>query len=161
MLLEAARTLPLERFHHISTCEVYGDLALDSDETFAESSPYRPRTPYNASKAAADHYVRAYHETYGIPVSITNCCNNYGPYQFPEKLLPLMIRRRHHHHRPPQAGRWVSLRKFASHPNYSSAIHGSGFADRPPRVRRPKANESPLPSAVGCCVSGLTRCVGL
>jgi dTDP-glucose 4,6-dehydratase len=91
MLLEAARSVSVERFHHISTCEVYGDLALDSDETFAESSPYRPRTPYNASKAAADHYVRAYHETYGIPVSITNCCNNYGPYQFPEKVIPLFV----------------------------------------------------------------------
>jgi dTDP-glucose 4,6-dehydratase len=91
MLLEAARAVPVERFHHISTCEVYGDLALDSDETFAESSPYRPRTPYNASKAAADHYVRAYHATYGIPVSITNCCNNYGPYQFPEKVIPLFV----------------------------------------------------------------------
>jgi dTDP-glucose 4,6-dehydratase len=89
MLLEAARAVPLRRFHHISTCEVYGDLPLDSDQMFSESSPYRPRTPYNASKAAADHYVRAYHETFGIPVTITNCCNNYGPLQFPEKVIPL------------------------------------------------------------------------
>src|SRR5207302_314170 len=77
------------RFHHISTCEVYGDLSLDSDESFSETSPYRPRTPYNASKAAADHYVRAYHETFGLPTTITNCSNNYGPYQFPEKVIPL------------------------------------------------------------------------
>ncbi len=90
-LLEAARAVGLERFHHISTCEVYGDLALDSDESFSEESPYRPRTPYNASKAAADHYVRAYHETYGVPVTITNCCNNYGPFQFPEKVIPLFV----------------------------------------------------------------------
>jgi dTDP-glucose 4,6-dehydratase len=90
-LLEAARSAGLERFHHISTCEVYGDLALDSDESFSEESPYRPRTPYNASKAAADHYVRAYHETYGVPVTITNCCNNYGPFQFPEKVIPLFV----------------------------------------------------------------------
>ena len=84
LLLEAARRSGVERFHHVSTCEVYGDLPLDSDEEFTEESPYRPRTPYNASKAAADHYVRAYHETYGLPVTITNCSNNYGPFQFPE-----------------------------------------------------------------------------
>ncbi len=89
LLLEAARHHGAQRFHHISTCEVYGDLPLDSDAVFSEESPYRPRTPYNASKAAADHYVRAYHETYGLPVTITNCSNNYGPYQFPEKVIPL------------------------------------------------------------------------
>ena len=91
-LLEAARRAQsLERFHHVSTCEVYGDLALDSDEVFTEDSPYRPRTPYNASKAAADHAVRAYHETYGLPVTITNCSNNFGPAQFPEKVIPLFV----------------------------------------------------------------------
>jgi len=89
LLLEAARRADVTRFHHISTCEVYGDLPLESDETFSESSPYRPRTPYNASKAAADHYVRAYHETFVLPTTITNCSNNYGPYQFPEKVIPL------------------------------------------------------------------------
>ena len=89
LLLEAARAVGIDRFHHISTCEVYGDLALDTDEVFTEDSPYRPRTPYNASKAAADHYVRAYHETFGVPVTITNCSNNYGPFQFPEKVIPL------------------------------------------------------------------------
>jgi dTDP-glucose 4,6-dehydratase len=89
LLLEAARAVGLDRFHHISTCEVYGDLALDTDEVFTEDSPYRPRTPYNASKAAADHYVRAYHETFDVPVTITNCSNNYGPFQFPEKVIPL------------------------------------------------------------------------
>jgi dTDP-glucose 4,6-dehydratase len=88
-LLEAARRVGVDRFHHVSTCEVYGDLDLDSDEAFTEESPYRPRTPYNASKAAADHAVRAYSETYGLPISITNCANNYGPYQFPEKVIPL------------------------------------------------------------------------
>ena len=90
-LLEAARRCELERFHHVSTCEVYGDLALDSDEAFTEDSPYQPRTPYNASKAGADHAVRAYFETYGLPVTITNCSNNYGPYQFPEKVIPLFV----------------------------------------------------------------------
>ncbi len=89
VLLEAARQVGTPRFHHVSTCEVYGDLDLDSEEAFTEESPYRPRTPYNASKAGADHAVRAYHETYGLAVTITNCCNNYGPYQFPEKVVPL------------------------------------------------------------------------
>ena len=89
LLLEASRHVGVTRFHHISTCEVYGDLPLDTDASFDETSPYRPRTPYNASKAAADHYVRAYHETFGLPTTITNCSNNYGPYQFPEKIIPL------------------------------------------------------------------------
>jgi len=88
-LLDASRAAGVERFHHVSTCEVYGDLALDTDEVFTEESPYRPRTPYNASKAGADHAVRAYFETFGLPVTITNCSNNYGPFQFPEKVIPL------------------------------------------------------------------------
>jgi len=91
LLLEAARKAETGRFHHISTCEVYGDLPLDSDESFSEESPYRPRTPYNASKAAADHYVRAYSETFGLQTTITNCSNNYGPFQFPEKVIPLFV----------------------------------------------------------------------
>ena len=90
-LLEAARRKGLGRFHHVSTCEVYGDLALDSNEAFTEESPYRPRTPYNASKAAADHAVRAYFHTFELPVTITNCANNYGPRQFPEKVIPLFL----------------------------------------------------------------------
>ncbi len=92
-LCEAARRGGVARFHHISTCEVYGDLALDSEESFAEDSPYRPRTPYNASKASADHVVRSYIETFGLKATITNCCNNYGPYQFPEKVIPLFATR--------------------------------------------------------------------
>jgi dTDP-glucose 4,6-dehydratase len=91
LLLEAARRTGTRRFHHVSTCEVYGDLPLEGGEAFTEETPYRPRTPYNASKAAADHYVRAYHETYGLPITITNCSNNYGPYQFPEKVIPLFV----------------------------------------------------------------------
>jgi dTDP-glucose 4,6-dehydratase len=87
-LLEAARKTGV-RVHHISTCEVYGDLSLETDEVFTENSSYHPRTPYNASKAAADHAVRAYHQTYELPVTITNCSNNYGPYQYPEKVIPL------------------------------------------------------------------------
>lgn len=88
-LLESARKANVERFHHVSTCEVYGDMALDDPGAFTEVSPYRPRTPYNASKAGADHAVRAYGETYGMAVTITVCSNNYGRYQFPEKVIPL------------------------------------------------------------------------
>jgi dTDP-glucose 4,6-dehydratase len=98
-LLEAARQfwligkeLPSDdiRFHHISTDEVFGTLKPD-DPAWTESTPYSPNSPYSASKAASDHYVRAYGHTYGLPYSITNCSNNYGPFQFPEKLIPLMI----------------------------------------------------------------------
>ena len=88
-LLDASRAAGAKRFHHVSTCEVYGDLDLDTDEVFTEDSPYRPRTPYNASKAGADHAVRAYFETFGLPITITNCSNNYGPFQIPEKVIPL------------------------------------------------------------------------
>jgi dTDP-glucose 4,6-dehydratase len=92
-LLQAALEAGVPRFHHISTCEVYGDLPLDAEERFVESSPYRPRTPYNASKAGADMAVRAYHETFGLPITISICSNNYGPRQFPEKLIPLFTLR--------------------------------------------------------------------
>lgn len=78
------------RFHHISTDEVYGDLH-GVDDLFTETTPYAPSSPYAASKAASDHLVRAWHRTYGLPVLLTNCSNNYGPYHFPEKLIPLMI----------------------------------------------------------------------
>ncbi len=87
-LLQATGDAGVSRFHHISTCEVYGDLPLDSDEVFTEASPYLPRTPYSSSKAAADLVVRAYFHTYDLPITISNCSNNYGPYQFPEKLIP-------------------------------------------------------------------------
>lgn len=78
------------RFHHISTDEVFGALQ-PGDEPFSEETPYRPHSPYSAAKASSDHLVRAYHDTYQLPVTISNCSNNYGPYQFPEKLIPLMI----------------------------------------------------------------------
>ncbi|HUV27726.1 MAG TPA: dTDP-glucose 4,6-dehydratase [Anaerolineales bacterium] len=99
ILLEAARTTWLDeikrspeevRFHHISTDEVFGSLEPD-DPPFSENTSYAPNSPYAASKAASDHLVRSYGHTYGLPYSITNCSNNYGPYQFPEKLIPLMI----------------------------------------------------------------------
>ncbi len=88
-LLEACKRRGIARFHHVSTCEVYGDLDLESDDSFREDSPYRPRTPYNASKAACDHVVRSYYETFKVPITISMCANNYGPYQFPEKVIPL------------------------------------------------------------------------
>jgi len=90
-LLEVARQHmeQLVLFHHVSTDEVYGSLGPTG--LFTEQTPYRPNSPYSASKAASDHLVRAYSETYGLPVTISNCSNNYGPYQFPEKLIPLMI----------------------------------------------------------------------
>jgi dTDP-glucose 4,6-dehydratase len=90
-LLDVSREHDIRRFHHISTCEVYGDLALDSEDKFKEGDPYRPRTPYNSSKASADMIVRAYSETFGVPTTISICSNNYGPYQFPEKLIPNFI----------------------------------------------------------------------
>jgi len=98
-LLEAARAAWLAephglaeplRFHHVSTDEVFGSLG-PGDPAFSETTPYAPNSPYSASKASSDHLVRAYYHTYGLPVTITNCSNNYGPYQFPEKLIPLMI----------------------------------------------------------------------
>jgi dTDP-glucose 4,6-dehydratase len=91
-LLEAFRALPVSggaRFHHVSTDEVYGSLGATG--VFTEQSRYDPSSPYSASKAASDHLVRAYHRTYGLPITISNCSNNYGPFQFPEKLIPLMI----------------------------------------------------------------------
>lgn len=92
-LLEACRQLDVPRFHHVSTDEVFGSLDLNTPEKFTEESPYRPRGPYAASKAAADHLVRSWYETYGLRVTITNCSNNFGPYQHPEKLIPLSITR--------------------------------------------------------------------
>jgi dTDP-glucose 4,6-dehydratase len=96
-LLKAARRVwlddkhvPTHRFHHVSTDEVYGSLG-PTDPAFTESTPYAPNSPYSASKAASDHLVRAYHHTYGLSTTITNCSNNYGPLQFSEKLIPLMI----------------------------------------------------------------------
>ena len=95
ILLNAARNewsksgMEGKRFYHISTDEVFG--ALGAEGLFSESTPYSPNSPYSASKASSDHFVRAYHETYGLPVILSNCSNNYGPHHFPEKLIPLMI----------------------------------------------------------------------
>lgn len=91
VLLDAAVEAKVSRFHHVSTDEVFGSLALDDTKKFDEGTPYNPRSPYSASKAGSDHLVRAYFHTYDLPITITNCSNNYGPMQFPEKLIPLAI----------------------------------------------------------------------
>ena len=90
-LLEAARQNGIKRFHHISTCEVFGQLPLNSKAAFSENSPFKPRTPYSASKASADHIVRSYYQTFGLPITISHCANNYGSHQFPEKVIPVFI----------------------------------------------------------------------
>ncbi len=91
VLLDAALKANVKRFHHVSTDEVFGALPLNSSEKFSENTPYNPHSPYSASKAGSDHLVRAYADTYGLPITITNCSNNFGPYQFPEKIIPLAI----------------------------------------------------------------------
>jgi len=92
VLLDTAREKKIKRFHHVSTDEVFGALPLDKPEIkFDENTVYAPHSPYSASKAGADHLVRAYHDTYGLPITISNCTNNYGAYQFPEKVIPLFI----------------------------------------------------------------------
>lgn len=91
VLLEASRQAGVKRFHHISTCETYGQLVLDSRSSFSESSPLKPRTPYNVSKAAADMIVQSYYHTFGLPTTISRCSNNYGTHQFPEKVIPVFI----------------------------------------------------------------------
>lgn len=90
-LLDAALKHKVKRFHHISTDEVFGSLPLNTEEKFGENTNYAPRSPYAASKAGSDHLVRAYGTTYGLPITISNCSNNFGPYMFPEKLIPLAI----------------------------------------------------------------------
>ncbi len=91
VLLSVSKEIGVKRFHHVSTDEVFGALPLGTTDKFSETTAYNPHSPYSASKAGSDHLVRAYADTYGLPVTITNCSNNFGPYQFPEKLIPLAI----------------------------------------------------------------------
>ncbi|MDA3959699.1 MAG: dTDP-glucose 4,6-dehydratase [Planctomycetota bacterium] len=123
-LLEAARAAWGDRqdvrFHHVSTDEVYGSLGASGQ--FTEDSPYAPRNPYSASKAASDHLVRAWHETYGLPVTISNCANNYGPYQFPEKLIPLTIMRALRHESVPVYGTGAQVRDWLHVDDHCRAI---------------------------------------
>lgn len=109
------------RFHHISTDEVYGDLSLD-DPAFSETTPYDPSSPYSASKAASDHIVRAWARTYGFPVVITNCSNNYGPYQFPEKLIPVVILKALHRQPIPVYGAGDNIRDWLYVDDHADAL---------------------------------------
>jgi len=91
ILLEATKKHKVKRFHHISTDEVFGSLELDSNSQFSEETKYDPSSPYSATKASSDHLVRAYHHTYGLPITISNCSNNFGPAMYPEKLIPIAV----------------------------------------------------------------------
>ena len=121
VLLEAARRHDV-RFHHISTDEVYGDLALDDPHKFTEQSPYNPSSPYSASKAASDHLVRAWHRTYGLRATISNCSNNYGPYQHVEKFIPRQITNILAGIRPKLYGQGLAVRDWISVEDHCSAI---------------------------------------
>lgn len=109
------------RFHHVSTDEVYGDLDVD-DPAFTETTPYDPSSPYSASKAASDHLVRAWHRTYGLPILITNCSNNYGPYQFPEKLIPVVILKALHGDNIPVYGTGENIRDWLYVDDHADAL---------------------------------------
>lgn len=120
-LLEAARNNGNIRFHHISTDEVFGSLEPNSP-AFNENTPYDPRSPYSASKAAADHLARAYYHTFGLPITISNCSNNYGPYHFPEKLFPLFITNLIEGKKIPLYGDGMNVRDWLYVENHCSAI---------------------------------------
>ncbi len=121
VLLNAALEVKIKRFHHISTDEVYGELK-PNDPPFTENTPYSPRTPYSASKAGSDHLVRAYFETYGLPVTITNCANNYGPYHDPEKLIPRFITNLLEGQKVPLMGQGENIREWLHIEDHASAI---------------------------------------
>ncbi len=110
-----------KRFYHISTDEVYGALEFN-DELFTEQTPYNPHSPYSAAKASSDHFVRAYHDTYGMPTIVTNCSNNYGPYQFPEKLIPLFINNIRHRKPLPVYGKGENVRDWLYVEDHARAI---------------------------------------
>ena len=138
VLLEAAReywrSLPAERadrfrFHHVSTDEVFGSLGPDG--SFSETSRYQPNSPYAASKAAADHLVRAWHETFGLPTVMTNCSNNYGPYHFPEKLIPLAILKALAGEKVPVYGKGDNIRDWLYVDDHARALHAVLTGGRP------------------------------
>jgi len=120
-LLDVALKYGKIRFHHVSTDEVFGSLG-PNDAPFTEKTPYDPRSPYSASKAASDHLVRAYHETYGLPVTISNCSNNYGPYQFPEKLIALAITNLIQEKKIPVYGKGENIRDWLHVEDHCRAI---------------------------------------
>lgn len=110
------------RFHHVSTDEVYGSLDMDVNNKFKETTPYNPHSPYSASKAASDHFVKAYHDTFGLNVTISNCSNNYGPNQFPEKLIPLIINRLENNEKIPIYGKGDNVRDWLYVEDHVKAI---------------------------------------
>lgn len=121
VLLKAALDNKVNRFHHVSTDEVYGSLG-PSDAAFNDKTPYRPRTPYAASKAGSDHLVRAFFETYGLPITITNCANNFGPYHDPEKLVPRFITNLLEGKKVPLMGKGENIREWLYVMDHASAI---------------------------------------
>jgi dTDP-glucose 4,6-dehydratase len=133
------------RFHHISTDEVYGSLGPEG--LFTESSPYRPNSPYSASKASSDHLVRAWHETYGLPVLVTNCSNNYGPYHFPEKLIPHMIIKGLAEEALPVYGDGQNIRDWLYVDDHANAL--TLVLDRPGHDRRYAIDASKLERELG------------
>lgn len=121
ILLNQALENKVKRFHHVSTDEVYGDLELD-DPPFSENTSYNPRTPYSASKAGSDHLVRAYFKTYGLPVTISNCANNYGPFHDPEKLIPRFITNLIEGQKVPLMGKGENIREWLFVDDHARAI---------------------------------------
>ncbi len=119
-LLETVRLNPHIHFHHVSTDEVYG--SLGNEGTFIETSPYRPNSPYSASKAASDHFVRAYAKTYNLSTCLSNCSNNYGPYQFPEKLIPLVILNSLQGKQIPVYGKGINVRDWLFVDDHAEAL---------------------------------------
>lgn len=123
VLLEVAKELGVKRFHHVSTDEVFGTLSLENkQEKFNENTPYSPRSPYSASKAASDHLVRAFIETYKFPATISNCTNNYGPLQYPEKIIPLFITNALKDESLPIYGQGKAVRDYLYVTDHCSAI---------------------------------------
>ncbi len=122
ILLDAAKQFGVKKFVHVSTDEVYGELDFDPSTFFTEKSPLQPNSPYSASKASSDLLVRAYHETFGLPINITRCSNNYGPYQFPEKLIPLTISRVLNNQSIPIYGNGKNVRDWLHVLDHCSAI---------------------------------------
>lgn len=122
VLLEAAKKINVKKFVHISTDEVYGELDFDPTTFFTEETPLQPNSPYSASKASSDFMVRAYHETFGLPVNITRCSNNYGPFHFPEKLIPLTVSRVLNNEPVPVYGDGKNIRDWLHVKDHCSAI---------------------------------------
>ncbi|MBK9128506.1 MAG: dTDP-glucose 4,6-dehydratase [Phycisphaerales bacterium] len=162
VLLEAARAAWLDgtarrtdvRFHHVSTDEVFGSLG-PGEPAFTEQTPYRPNSPYSASKAASDHLVRAYGHTYGLPLTISNCSNNYGPFQFPEKLIPLMILNAVRGKPLPVYGDGLQVRDWLHVEDHCEAIHAILRRGRPGETYNVGGNNQPTNLEIVRTICGL------